>query len=229
MTTPTYEEFLLGSTVWRGEREGVSYTLNHHGYRRGDEYKFSEYHPGIWTYYLLIPEQMFPHRWADFACKRDERGWQEHGPAFTHEMFDSEITWSSSEPYWCRKTERMWDAAKVGCDYNHLWHHERGYPDTYQSVKRDAEKTVDAFLAANPDRRFRCGYSGIWGEGDEFYTAVNGSLVHRTCEIDPEWKGWLPASADTRPQGGDAKQAPSTSGPTARQRRDAQTPSGDPR
>jgi hypothetical protein len=37
--------------------------------------------------------------------------------------------------------------------------------------------------------------------------------------------GKYPASADTRPQGGDAKQAPFTSGATA-ESRDAQTPSG---
>jgi hypothetical protein len=225
MTTPTYDELLLGATTWRGEHEGVSYTLSHHGYRRGGEYPM-EPHPGIWCYYLIIPEQMYPHRWRDFACTRNERGFVDHGPAFTHEMFDTEITWSSSEPYWDRKTARMWDGAKVGCDYAHLWHHERGYPDTYQSVRHDAERTVAAFLEANPDRLFRCEYSGKWGEAEEFYTAVNGRRIHRSCEIDPGWVGWLPASVDTRPKDEDALAASPASGAVpAEEQADALTPS----
>lgn len=80
---------------------------------------------------------MYPHRWDDFACSRSEHGFEHHGRAFTHEMFDTEITHASSQPYWDRKTERMWDGSKVGCDYAHLWHHEGGYSDTYNSVNGD--------------------------------------------------------------------------------------------
>lgn len=195
--TPTLEELLEGGTNWRKDHMGVSYLLSHHGYSAGGKYPYDDYRPGTWCYYLIVPEQMYPHRWSDFACVRDEGGWQKHGPAFEHEMFDSEITWSSSEPYWDRKTGRQWDASKVGCDYAHLWHAERGYPDTYQSVQRDAQRTIEVFLRAHPDRRLRCGYSGQWGEEGEFYTAVNGSLIHKSCEIDAEWKGWLPAVPET--------------------------------
>lgn len=199
MTTPTYDEYKLGSTVWHHEHEGITYTLNHHGYSRGNEYKFSEYHPGIWCYYLLIPEQMFPHRWKDFAVVRNEHGYTNPGPAFLHEMFNSEITWSSSEPYWDRKNKRMWDGAKVGCDYNHLWHHERGYPDSYSSVKFDAEQTVKAFIKANPDRLLRCSYGSKWGKPEDFYIAVNGCRVHKEQEIPPTAITWLPKVSDEIP------------------------------
>tara|TARA_Y100001951_G_scaffold88698_2_gene80460 strand:+ start:3220 stop:3831 length:612 start_codon:yes stop_codon:yes gene_type:complete len=182
MATPTYEELLKGATTWRFDHKGVSFILSHHGYRTGEEYEHSEPHPGIWCYYLLIPEQMYPHRWDDFACTLGEPSgtfgrFYRHGPAFDHDMFDTEITWASSEPYFDRKTDRMWDGAKVGCDYNHLWQHEYGYPDTFASVKRDAEQTVEKFLAAHPDRRLRSSYSGTWGEPDDFYTAKNGATV----------------------------------------------------
>jgi hypothetical protein len=196
--TPTRDELLRGSTRWSGEHNGVRYLLNFHGYRRGDEYPSAEHHPGIWCYYLLIPEQMYPHRWSDFAVTRNERGYCDHGPAFDHDMFDSEITWASSEPYWDRKTARQWDAAKVGCDYAHLWHHERGYPDSYDSVERDAQRTVEAFLERNPDRHLRCDYSGMWGEEGDFYTAVNGRRVHKSQadKFEDGWAAWRPAKVE---------------------------------
>lgn len=195
--TPTLNELLLGSTVWRKDHNGVSFSLNFHGHRTGNEYPNAEPHPGIWCYYLLIPEQMYSHRWADFAVTRNERGYTDHGPGFEHDMFDSEITWASSEPYWDRKTERMWDGAKVGCDYNHLWHHERGYPDSFASVTLDAQRTVEAFLAKHPDRRLRCEYSGLWGEAGDFYTATNGRRVHRSQEdqFRDGWAAWRPTLA----------------------------------
>jgi hypothetical protein len=195
--TPSYDELLSGATRWRHEHKGVGYLLSFHGYRRGDEYQGAEHHPGTWCYYLLIPEQMYPHRWQDFAVTRNDRGYCDHGPAFDHDMFDSEITCASSEPYWDRKTERMWDASKVGCDYNHLWHSERGYPDNYSSVRADAERTVEKFLDRNPDHLLRCEYSGLWGAESDFYTARNGRRVHNSKRgefSEEHWATWLPAT-----------------------------------
>ncbi len=119
MTTPTREEMLEGGTRWHKKHKGVSYMLSHHGHRTGDEYLGVEHHPGTWCYYLLIPEQMYPHRWKDFACTRSKQGWESHGPAFDHDLFDSEITWSSSEPHFCRHELKVFDAVKIGCDYSH--------------------------------------------------------------------------------------------------------------
>lgn len=191
MMTPTYEEMLKGCTTWRGDHMGVTYILSHHGHRTGDEYPGAESNPGTWCYYIIIPEQMYPHRWTDFAVTQGEYGGNQ-GPSWDHDWFDSEITWASSEPYWCRKTKRQWDAAKVGCDYAHLWHRERGYPDTFDSVTQDAKRTVERLLAVNSDRCLRCDYSGIWDDDDCFYEAVNGRRVHVSQEslIDPKWDGW---------------------------------------
>lgn len=199
MATPTHEELLQGATQWRKTHMGVAFLMMHHGYRAPEpdsrSYLDREGHPGIWCYYLLIPEQMYPHRWEDFRVTRGE-----YGPAFDSDMFDSEITFQSSEPYWCRRTERMWDAAKVGCDYAHLWHRERGYPDTYESVQRDAKRTVELFLDRNPDRHLRCEYSGVWGPPDQFYTARNGRTVHvsRRGTFTEKWNvNWEPRAQDT--------------------------------
>lgn len=191
--TPTYEELLEGATKWSFRHNDVTVILSHHGYSAGDRFPGDEPKPGTWCYYLLIPEQMYPHRWDDFRCTRAEHGFEHHGPGFCHDDFDSEITWSSSEPYFCRQTMRMWDAAKVGCDYAHLYHHERGYPDTYQSVKRDAIATVEKFLSRHPDRRLRSGYSNRWDLPERFYTARNGSFVHVEDKIPDGWVMWKPA------------------------------------
>lgn len=197
MSTPTYKEFLEGSTTWRKEHKGVTYILSHHGYREGDEYPGAEQYPGAWCYYLLIPEQMFPHRWDDFKCTRSSHGFEEPGKAFNHGLFDSEITWSSSEPYLDRKEERMYDASKVGCGYNHLWHAECGYPDTYSSVNQDAILTIDRFLEANPDRLLRSSWSGKWGMPDQMYTANNGKTGHIDDDIPDNFEGWKRAEQDT--------------------------------
>ena len=93
---------------------------------------------------------MFPHRWQDFACKRNKSGFVEYGSGWNDVEFHHGITWSSSEPYWCRRTERYWDASKVGCDYAHLSDREYGQDD-YLSVQRDAELTVENFISFHPD------------------------------------------------------------------------------
>lgn len=194
--TPNYEELLEGATQWRKSHKGVNILLSHHGFRKeGYEGEYYETgHPGTWCYYLLIPEQMFPHRWSDFACVRSDSGFENPGPAWSHEWFDSEITWASSEPQYCRQTGRVWDAVKVGCDYGHAWHRVMGYPDTYKSVTEDALKTAEAFIRANPDRLMQSGWSNVWDKADAFYTAINGRLVHPTDKIPENYKKWGPAA-----------------------------------
>lgn len=189
--TPTYEELLEGATTWKYEHKGVSYQLTHHGYRKDKDNPYDDFtnHPGIWCYYILIPEQMYPHRWNDFACTRGDHGYQSQGVGFEHDMFDTEITWSSSEPYFCTKTMKMWDGSKVGCDYNHLWHRESGYHDTHDTVKLDAIHTVDKFLKANYDYNIRCKYSGIYDTRENFYESKSG-FIHNSQEKEiPE--GWV--------------------------------------
>lgn len=198
MATPTHKELLEGSTVWRKTHRGVTYLLNHHGYRENPENPYDDFenHPGIWCYYLLIPEQMFPHRWTDFECVRGDHGFESVGPAWQHDWFDTEITFSENQPQYCRHTDRVWGGVKIGCDYAHLWHRDQGYPDTYESVARDARQTVDKFLEANPDRRLQSEYSHLWGEKEDFYTAKNGRLIHKDDKVPEDWVSWHPADGE---------------------------------
>lgn len=179
--TPTYEELLLGGTSWYFQELPVTYKLAFHGHRTGREYQDAELHPGIWCYYLLIAEQMFPHRWEDFVPSEDGETWDRYSThSILHEMFDTEITYHQSKPYLCRKTGKTFDSREVGCDYNHLWHRERGYPDTFESVKADARKTVEAFLKVNPDYNYRCAYSGLWDKPENFTQTARGAWVHNS-------------------------------------------------
>lgn len=186
--TPTYQELLTGGTEWYFTDLPIRYSLAFHGHRTGEEHPNAEPHPGIWCYYLHIDEEMFPHRWNDF--KPTGEGWDSYSThSITHDMFDTEITYHRSKLYKSRKDGKIYDSRKVGCDYNHLWHHERGYPDTFQSVKADARRTVKAFLEANPDYRVCCAYSGVWGEKADFVETAKGGWVHKSKVADapPQW------------------------------------------
>jgi hypothetical protein len=117
-----------------------------------------------------------------------EYGYSNHGKAFDHDMFDTEITYAKTEKYHCRKTNKDYDIVKVGCDYAHLWHSEQGYPDTFATVKNDAIYTVNKFLEANPDCHYRCKFSGIYDARENFYESKLG-LIHKSQEKEiPE--GW---------------------------------------
>lgn len=199
MATPTYAEMLTGHTEWVRSHKGVSYLVSHHGHRTGEEYAGAEAHPGTWCWYLLIPQQMYPHRWDDFAVKVVEAPGNEFVPAFFYHTepeafsdlpFRGGITWSSNETQFDRKTGTSWAMSKIGCDYNHLWDEEAYFPDTFQSVCRDAERCIDAFIERHPDRHIRSDWSGRWDSPDRFYTAVNGRRAHVEDEIPDDYGGW---------------------------------------
>ncbi len=113
MTTPTYEQLLEDSTIWKKRHKGIEMILYHHGYidpKHLDADHINLY-TGTYCYYLLIREQMFPHRWQNLACKRSKNGFVEHGSGWNDVEFHNGITWSSSQPYWCRETQKYWDAS----------------------------------------------------------------------------------------------------------------------
>lgn len=190
---PTYEEMLEGACKWVKKHKGVTYELSFHGYRpEGDSLGFyDEGHEGTWCYYLFVPEEMYPHRWDDFKTTY-EGGVGREGPAWESVEFDSGITWASNERGWCRKTNTPKETAKVGCDYNHLWHRESGYPDTYFSVDLDAKRSVESLLEQHPDYYCHCPYTGVWGPKKYFYESVGGWLVHKTADIPEGWDTWKP-------------------------------------
>lgn len=195
---PTYEEMLEGACKWKKNHKGVTYELSFHGYRKSGVSLgfFDDGHEGIWCYYLYVPEQMYPHRFADFETVY-QNGYGIHGPAWEQVEFNTEITWASNEVGYNRNKQSITKTAKVGCDYNHLWHGEAGYPDTYYSVNLDAINTVESFLKVNPDYHLRCNWSGVWGPKEDFYECVGGWMVHKDSNIPDEYDKWKRKVDDT--------------------------------
>jgi len=187
MTKPTYEELLGGSTVWSKVHRGITYNLSFHGFRaQADDTLFGEGHKCTWCYYIFVPEQMFPHRWGDFQVDV-EGGYPD---CFDDYGFYGGVTWASNEPFYDRKTGKTWGVSKVGCDYNHSWDRDMGYPDTYWSVNEDAKRTVEVFLERNPDGYKKCRWSGVWDKAENFYECVGGWLVHRDSEVPDNYDKW---------------------------------------
>lgn len=189
MTKPTYEEMLEGSCKWSKNHKDINYLLSFHGYvNPKDDKLFGEGHEGTWCYYLLIPQQMFPHRWEDFKVG----AYMDHIEGFESVDFHGGITYTYNEPYYDRKTEKTWDCSKVGCDYNHLWDGESGYQGTYWSVNEDAKRSVEKFIETNPDGYYRCRWSGLWDRPENFYECVGGWMVHEESEVPEDYENWKP-------------------------------------
>ncbi len=184
----TYEELLSGNTQWTVRKDGASVLISYHGYRESSDEFLN--HPGIWCYYLMIPQQMYSHRWYDFRPILSQYGYDFNSNGFSHDIFDSEITWASLERYIHHGTE--YELTKVGCDYNHLYHSERGFVDTFESVKRDALLTLDKFIKQNPDYKVRSYWSGKWDNQDKFYLAQNGTMIHVDDDVPKEYDYYKP-------------------------------------
>lgn len=193
---PDYETLLKGGTTWRAKHNGIYLSLAFHGYSEGTNYS----HPGIWCYYLHLTEQMFyPEDWKKLWLPETMTEW---GPS--HESwnfpdcdFHGGVTFYEKGRMWDKHLGRQVGTIKVGCDYAHLWDRDEGYPHTYEWVLRDAKHSAEVFMKMFPNRRTCCDYSGIWGEPDEFYTAANGTMVHKSHEARPRedgWTGWLPTN-----------------------------------
>ena len=192
---PTHDEYLQGSTTWRAQHLGQTYEVCHHG--------VSDYNPqGTWCFYVLLDERMFanPEDWKLFDLPIQERK-QPEGSTWRHFPYDDipDMLWHCGPTFGERRTEfdrktgRDFGVIKVGCDYNHLWDREAGYPYTLESVRQDAKACVEDFVGRFPQRK-TCRWSGLIGLAEEFYEAKNGAIVHKSQqgEIPTEYDLWQP-------------------------------------
>ncbi len=200
---PQFDDYLKGSTTWRGEHRQMTYTLCHWG--------ISDYSPeGVWNYYLWLPENMFinPEDFALFNCElkiTDTLGlgkMREDYDYFSTPDLDYHggITFYEKHQTIDPATGKPMVVIKTGCDYNHLWDHEGGFSHGIEEVRRDAINSIN-ILADRYPLKLRCGYTGKIDMPDQFYQAVNGSMVHVDqlvkMKATPEpWNVyWLPAEA----------------------------------
>lgn len=197
--TPTIDDFLESAAKWRGEHKGINYELSWHGR--------SEYSPqGTWCWYIFVTSQQFyPDDWAKLRLEKQDRqftgvgSWHRHWTYDSFPDLDAHGGWTYGEQSsYLGKDGKEHELVKVGCDYSHLWDRESGYWQGRAEIESDAKCSIDKLLEMFPRRRLRCGYSGMFDDADQFYTARNGQTVHKTQHeklIEHGWDGWLPAEA----------------------------------
>jgi hypothetical protein len=178
---PSYEEYRSGHTTWKGEHRGISYSLAHWGISSYQRY-------GIWNYYIHLLEEQFvnPDDFAKFNLEQEI--YEFAGSKRAHYPYDNlpdvelygGITFYSKDTYINREGKTK-TAVKFGCDYNHGWDREQGYPQDKAWVERDAKHSIDVLLDGyNFIWKERCAWSGKWDISENFYTAKNGSRVHKS-------------------------------------------------
>lgn len=197
---PSHEDFLAASCKWHGEHKGIRYELNWHGR--------SDYSPqGTWCWYIMVTsEQFYTEDWLKLRLDKKDAQMFGGGSWHRHWSYDSfpdldahgGWTWGEQSTYLGRDGKEH-EHVKVGCDYQHLWDRERGYPDSRSSVEFDVKQSIDKLVAMFPKRRERCGYSGMHDDSEQFYTAKNGARVHKSQQDklrnDGWWTHWGPAEA----------------------------------
>lgn len=201
MTKPSYEKMLEGNTRWVVPYKDVSIELSFHGYRPPEEREYRGYGHGTWCYYISLNELMFNAMdWKQlrFFPRFDDRMSFETYDyyAFPDVDFHGGITFYEVSKHYNKHVKRHIEVVKAGCDYNHLWDGEAGYPDDYDSVLFDAKHSVDKLLRQFPNINCRCAYCGIWDSPDQFYKAKNGSWIHKSqleeLQKHEFMKTWLP-------------------------------------
>lgn len=193
---PTYDDLLSSAAQWRGEHNGIAYLLSWHGR--------SDYSPeGTWCYYLLPNSQQFyPEDWAKLRLNREDKqyfgegSWHRHYDYDSFPDLDAHGGWTFGEMQtYLGKDGQEYEQVKVGCDYAHLWDRECGFAHGKSAIEHDAKKSIDLLCEMFPRRRQRCGYSGLFGDPEEFYTARNGAIVHKSYadKFEDGWAAWRPA------------------------------------
>lgn len=194
---PSHENFLTGSSRWHGSYKGIGYELSWHGK--------SDYSPqGTWCWYIMISdEQFYTEDWLKLRLgKQDQElygSWRRHWDYDNFPDLEAHGGWTYGEmSFHLGRDGKEHEHVKVGCDYNHSWDGEMGYPNGKEDLERDVKRSIDALVAMFPKRRERCSYCGKFDDSDQFYTARNGNRVHNS-QLDKlretGWDGWLPVEA----------------------------------
>lgn len=184
------ETLLRGVTKWYEEYRGINIELRYAGYRFPD--KWGEGSMGLWCYYIHVMEgALKPDDW-----KKLSETYTVEGRKCVKDDFWNEIYWHGGvtyaqerEQYYDRAQQKMLNAIKIGCDFGH--HFDQNNIYEYEDVLREAKRTVDEFLAL-VHVKIKCGYSGIYDEPENFYTAINGRTIHINANIPDDWDTWKP-------------------------------------
>lgn len=196
---PTMADFEKSAARWNGEHQGIRYELSWHG--------MSDYSPqGTWCWYIYVTSEQFSAEdWAKLRLEHEDKQLSPESTFcrfYNYDRFpdlEAHGGWTFGEmDSYCGRDGSEQERVKVGCDYNHLWDRESGYWQGRDAIEQDAKHSIDLLCKMFPSRRLCCRYSGRYDDADQFYTARNGALVHKSCASkfsEDEWPYWLPAEA----------------------------------
>jgi hypothetical protein len=196
MSKPRLEDFMDCCARWNDSHRGIRYELSWHGR--------SDYSPqGTWCYYIFVnSEEFYADDWQRLRLEREDKqyfggmSWHRHYNYDAFPDLDAHCGWTFGEMNtYLGKDGKEYEQVKVGCDYQHLYDRENDFWQGRADVERDAKRSIDLLCEMFPRRRQRCSYSGQYDDADQFYTARNGSIVHKRQQdkFDDGWAAWRPA------------------------------------
>lgn len=210
---PNLQDFLQSAAKWRGSHKGIAYELSWHG--------LSDYSPeGTWCYYILVnSEQFYADDWAKLRLEKTDSklggiSYHRHWSYENWPDLEAHGGWTFGEmTTYLGRDGQEYEQAKVGCDYAHLFDREGGYWEDRAAVEREAKHSIDLLCEQFPRRRECCGYCAKYDDSEHFYTAINGTRVHKS-QIEKlqesGWEKWLPdtpAVSDADAGGDDDEEA----------------------
>jgi hypothetical protein len=135
---------------WKGTYRGVTFLISRHSILEKD----------CWCYYLLIPISAIPEDKKSLYDLPEVAGF--HGRKdhdYTSSLW-TELDWHCGITYY----ERLPEAIKVGCDYNHYW--DEGHYYSENILADDATLCIDSLLAQLP-LLWRSTWDGTYHETEE--------------------------------------------------------------
>lgn len=184
---------------WKFEYREIDYKVSHWGLG-----SMCDGH-GMWNYYIYLREQQigvdqFGRIWLRAQYKT-------LGGKRLHKTYDyyvaplNQIEMHGGMTFYkpCGDKKQNNRYVEIGCDFGHLWDHERGYGYSLAEVRRDAEKCIESVHELFPALLTKCKWDGTFHPRDEMLTNKNGQPVWRGNKdaIPAEWN-WF-ADSETAP------------------------------
>ena len=139
---------------------GISVEISNHK-RDGQE-------KSTWCYYLIIKKQNLENNFKKLLVKK-------------YYTLDGVFNMHCGITYYEKlRTDKGIVGVKVGCDYAHIHDMDREY--SYEQIYRDAEDSVESFLANFPDYKLWCCGNG------KFYSKEEGEIKDGQFYSNEYWK-----------------------------------------
>jgi hypothetical protein len=150
---------LSNCSVWRDTYLDLAFEIKHHSLEQNNG-------KGIWNYYVVIPDTALSPE--DFAkLWLDPEGSYTATYELTYYLTDklpiAKCAWHGGITFYEKiiHPDTKFRAVKIGCDYNHLFDSEDGFPYNLEVVTSNVIRTIDQ-IASELRLKRRDPWSGVW-------------------------------------------------------------------